>query len=40
VDVGTLEIDPGLTPVVPGFNLHFHTVARGSMTVWVDAEDH
>jgi hypothetical protein len=24
---------------VLGFNLHFHTVARGSMTVWVDAED-
>jgi hypothetical protein len=38
VDVATLEIDPDLTPVVLGFNLHFHTVARGSMTVWVDAE--
>jgi Raf kinase inhibitor-like YbhB/YbcL family protein len=38
VDVPQLEIDPGLTPVVLGFNLHFHTLARGSMTVWVDAE--
>ena len=39
VNVPTLDIDPDLTPVVLGFNLHFHTVARGSMTVWVDAED-
>jgi Raf kinase inhibitor-like YbhB/YbcL family protein len=39
VDVAALEIDPDLTPVVLGFNLHFHTLARGSMTVWVDAED-
>ncbi|HEY0700790.1 MAG TPA: YbhB/YbcL family Raf kinase inhibitor-like protein [Micromonospora sp.] len=38
VDVPVLEIDPDLTPVVLGFNLHFHTLARGSMTVWVDAE--
>jgi len=40
VDVAAFEIDPDLTPVVLGFNLHFHTLARGSMTVWVDAEDH
>jgi hypothetical protein len=33
-DVATLEIDPDLKPVVLGFNLHFHTVARGSTTVW------
>jgi Raf kinase inhibitor-like YbhB/YbcL family protein len=39
VDVPQLDIDPGLTPVVLGFNLHFHTLARGSMTVWVDAVD-
>ena len=39
VDVATLEIDPDVKPVVLGFNLHFHTVARGSITVWVDAED-
>jgi phosphatidylethanolamine-binding protein (PEBP) family uncharacterized protein len=39
VDVPAFDIDPGLTPVVLGFNLHFHTVARGSITVWVDAED-
>jgi Raf kinase inhibitor-like YbhB/YbcL family protein len=39
VDVPTLDIDPDLTPVVLGFNLHFHTVARGRITVWVDAED-
>jgi Raf kinase inhibitor-like YbhB/YbcL family protein len=37
VDVPVLEIDPELTPVVLGFNLHFHTLARGSMTAWVDA---
>ncbi|WP_433508905.1 YbhB/YbcL family Raf kinase inhibitor-like protein [Nonomuraea sp. CA-143628] len=37
VDVPRLDIDPELTPVVLGFNLHFHTLARGSMTVWVDA---
>ncbi len=24
---------------VLGFNLHFHTVARGRITVWVDADD-
>ncbi|MFE9204494.1 YbhB/YbcL family Raf kinase inhibitor-like protein [Micromonospora sp. NPDC007230] len=39
VDVPALEIDPELTPVVLGFNLHFHTLARGSMTVWVDAAE-
>jgi hypothetical protein len=39
VDVPALEIDPSLTPVVLGSNLHFHTVARGRITVWVDADD-
>lgn len=37
VDVPVLDLDPDTTPVVLGFNLHFHTLARGSMTVWVDA---
>jgi Raf kinase inhibitor-like YbhB/YbcL family protein len=37
VDVPVLEIDPDLTPTVLGFNLHFHTLARGSITAWVDA---
>jgi Raf kinase inhibitor-like YbhB/YbcL family protein len=37
VDVPVLEIDSDLTPVVLGFNLHFHTLARGSLTAWVDA---
>ena len=37
VDVEHLDIAPDLTPVVLGFNLHFHTLARGSLTVWVDA---
>ncbi|MBU2667215.1 YbhB/YbcL family Raf kinase inhibitor-like protein [Actinoplanes bogorensis] len=39
VDVEVLEIDPGLTPTVLGFNLHFHTLARGHMTGWVDAAE-
>src|SRR5882757_8025695 len=38
VDVVALEIDPDLTPAVLGFNLHFHTLARGSLTAWVDAD--
>lgn len=38
VDVERLEIDPDLTPVVLGFNLHFHTLARGVLGVWVDSE--
>ncbi len=29
VDVSHLDIDPGSTPAVLGFNLHFHTLARG-----------
>ena len=37
VDVPVLDIDPGLTPVVLGFNLHFHTLARGFITGWVDS---
>lgn len=36
VDVPTLEIDPELTPTVLGFNLHFHTLGRAVLTVWVD----
>jgi Raf kinase inhibitor-like YbhB/YbcL family protein len=39
VDVPRLDVGPDMTPVVLGFNLHFHTLARGSMTVWVDAAD-
>lgn len=38
VDVPALDISPDLTPTVLGFNLHFHTLARGHMTAWVDAE--
>lgn len=38
VDVPTLGISPDLTPTVLGFNLHFHTLARGSITAWVDSE--
>jgi len=38
VDVPSLEISPDLTPTVLGFNLHFHTLARGSVTAWVDAQ--
>jgi len=37
VDVPVLPIPPHLTPTVLGFNLHFHTLARGSVTAWVDA---
>ncbi|HEY9310580.1 MAG TPA: YbhB/YbcL family Raf kinase inhibitor-like protein [Microbacterium sp.] len=37
VDVPRLDIDPDLTPTVLGFNLHFHTLARAVLTVWVDA---
>lgn len=37
VDVDRLEIDPESTPVVLGFNLHFHTLARGVVSTWVDA---
>jgi Raf kinase inhibitor-like YbhB/YbcL family protein len=37
VDVPALPISPDLTPTVLGFNLHFHTLARGSVTAWVDA---
>ena len=39
VDLDVLDIDPGLTPTVLGFNLHFHTLARGHVTGWVDAEE-
>lgn len=38
VDVPVLDIDPELTPVVLGFQLHFHTLARGSMTVYASAD--
>jgi phosphatidylethanolamine-binding protein (PEBP) family uncharacterized protein len=38
VDVPALDISPDLTPTVLGFNLHFHTLARGSLTAWVDAQ--
>lgn len=39
VDVPALEIDPELTPTVLGFNLHFHTLARAELTVWVDSAE-
>ena len=39
VDVPELEIAPDLTPVVLGFNLHFHTLARGHITAWVDSPE-
>ena len=39
VDIPALEISPDLTPTVLGFNLHFHTLARGSVTAWVDARE-
>ncbi|MCW2750545.1 MAG: YbhB/YbcL family Raf kinase inhibitor-like protein [Aeromicrobium sp.] len=39
IDAPTLAIDPDLTPTVLGFNLHFHTLARGSITAWVNAEN-
>ncbi|MEF2978130.1 YbhB/YbcL family Raf kinase inhibitor-like protein [Subtercola sp. YIM 133946] len=39
VDVPVLEIDPDLTPTVLGFNLHFHTLARAALTVWVDSAE-
>ncbi len=29
VDTGTLGIDSAVTPAVAGFNLRFHTIARG-----------
>lgn len=29
LDVGTLDIPPGSTPAVLGFNRHFHSLARG-----------
>ncbi len=32
VDVARLELDPASTPAVLGFNLHFHTLARGTLT--------
>ncbi|PPL19651.1 YbhB/YbcL family Raf kinase inhibitor-like protein [Microterricola pindariensis] len=32
VDVARLELDPQSTPAVLGFNLHFHTLARGTLT--------
>jgi Raf kinase inhibitor-like YbhB/YbcL family protein len=38
VDVPVLDIDPDLTPVVLGFHLHFHTLARGSLTVHASAD--
>jgi Raf kinase inhibitor-like YbhB/YbcL family protein len=37
VDVPALDVPADLTPTVLGFHLHFHTVARGHLTTWVDA---
>ncbi|MCR1783995.1 YbhB/YbcL family Raf kinase inhibitor-like protein [Nocardioides carbamazepini] len=37
VDVPVLTIPADLTPTVLGFNLHFHTLARGHLTGWVDS---
>ncbi|MBF4160722.1 YbhB/YbcL family Raf kinase inhibitor-like protein [Nocardioides acrostichi] len=39
VDVPVLEIPEDLTPTVLGFNLHFHTLARGHLTAWVDSAE-
>lgn len=38
VDVDHLDIDQDLTPTVLGFNLHFHTLARGHITVTATAD--
>lgn len=32
LDVDFLDLDPQSTPAVLGFNLHFHTLARGTIT--------
>ncbi|MFF3601985.1 YbhB/YbcL family Raf kinase inhibitor-like protein, partial [Kitasatospora indigofera] len=32
LDVARLDLDPASTPAVLGFNLHFHTLARGTIT--------
>jgi len=37
-DPYALQISPDQTPTVLGFHLHFHTLARGSVTAWVDAQ--
>ncbi|AMB59945.1 YbhB/YbcL family Raf kinase inhibitor-like protein [Microterricola viridarii] len=38
VDVATLDVDPQSTPAVLGFNLHFHTLARGTLTGTASAD--
>lgn len=38
VAVERLDIDPEMTPVVLGFNLHFNTLARGVLSTWVDSD--
>lgn len=34
VDVETLDIEPGSRPAILGFNLFFHTLARGRLVPW------
>jgi phosphatidylethanolamine-binding protein (PEBP) family uncharacterized protein len=36
LDVESLEIAPGSTPAVLGFNRHFHTLARGVLVGTAD----
>lgn len=38
VDVARLDLDPRSTPAVLGFNLHFHTLARGTLTGTASAD--
>ncbi len=37
VDIEKLEVDPNSTPALLGFNLSFHTLARGMITPWYEA---
>lgn len=37
VDVPSLDLDPGASAAVLGFNLHFHTLARARITVTFEA---
>ncbi len=39
VDVDRLDLDPESTPAVLGFNLHFHTLARGVITPTASYDD-
>lgn len=39
VDVDKLEVEPGTTPTVLGFNLYFHTLARAYLTPVYENKD-